>query len=286
MEQLKLILDSGATKTAWILIQGNNILQQGKTIGLNPYLNTLEVLLEHIQNIQYVIAKPIDEVYFYGAGCRSLDKKALMYSLWEQSAPTAKIIEIEDDITATAHALCQYQIGVVCVLGTGASSGLYNGSQIIQYAPSNGIWLGDEGSGAYLGKMLIKAYLDEELPDSLRINFEQKYPQETRDSILRNVYEKRSPSTYLGQFTPFLKEHQYHSFIARLLSDAFDSLFTKYIQYKNSWKEYPVYIGGSTAHHFKAQLYGIAASRQISIANISQGIIEGLTSFHQKNNTF
>ena len=279
MENRQLILDSGATKTAWALVQRANVLQEGQVAGLNPYLNSSDRLSAIIKELHSAIQHSVQQLYFYGSGCRALDCKALIHSLISQYFLDSHI-EIEDDITGVAKALCGNKTGIACILGTGASSGLYNGDIIIQYAPSNGIWLGDEGSGAYLGKQLIKAYLDEELPKDLRASFEKEFP-DRRAYILRQVYGQESPSAYLGHFTPFIKDNQQHSFIAKLLQQSFTEFFRRFAQYKPLWKKYPVYIGGSTAHHFSNILHSVAKNQGIRIAEISQGVMEGLISYHR-----
>jgi N-acetylglucosamine kinase-like BadF-type ATPase len=199
--------------------------------------------------------------------------RARVEACWRGVLPQARI-SVFDDIEAVAHAWADGRPCIACVLGTGASSGLYDGRAIRRYAPSNGVWLGDEGSGAYLGKMLVKAYLDELLPEPLRQRFEHDFP-DRREQLLAQVYRGERPSAYLGSFAPWLLENAAHPFVEGLLRDSFRQFYARFVGYYGETGTRACLSGG-TAFHFMPQL--MAAFEEAGAPNplIAKAVMPGL----------
>ena len=154
-----LIADSGSTKTDWCLVDTENGINQSfQTKGLNPRFHTIESIYEELAaNLLPKITNSVSHIYFYGAGCSSSHADLIVYAALQQAFPTAKI-EIAEDMIGAARGVCGDQTGLVCILGTGSNSCLYDGKKIVEQMPNLGFLLGDEGSGAYLGKKVLQYY--------------------------------------------------------------------------------------------------------------------------------
>lgn len=277
---MKLVIDSGGTKTSWAVVSGGRLLSQGHTKGMNPYTTPQEELTNNCRQILSGITakEEVSELFFYGAGCRAESSKQTLKRLWVKYLPNATI-SIQDDLIAVAHALAQGKDCIACVLGTGASAGWYAQGEISRYAPSNGVWLGDEGSGADLGKRLIKAYLDKTLPKKLILAFEHEFT-DRREDILRKVYQEQAGSAYLGGYAPFLHKHQAHPFIAKLINQAFSEFFAHIAQHLPTDKNLPVVIAGGVAANFFLRINEQAAVHHLVIANVCKAPLPNLLYYH------
>ena len=245
-----LIADSGATKAEWCLISGNKkttLLTQG----ISPYfLSTSQIADTLSKELLPRIKKDKPAyIYYYGTGCanpanvRSV-KKAL-HSLFKDAH-----IEVNHDLMAAARALCGREKGVACILGTGANSCYYDGKKIVKNSPGLGYVLGDEGSGAYLGKKVIQYYLYGTFDEELRGRFDLTYTTNASE-ILENVYKKPLPNRYLAGFCQFLAENRGHYMIENIIEDGLNDFFFAHLcKYKETWK-LPVSFTGSVAFGFK-----------------------------------
>ena len=166
-----LIAESGSSKTDWRLIAKNGAISQLKTIGFNPYFQDEETIFQEINNeIVPKLTENVAQVFYYGTGVTNIEKADIIKNALKKAMPRAAI-EVNDDMLAAARSLCLYQPGIPCILGTGSNSCLFDGQKVIDQVPSLGFWLGDEGSGGYLGKELIKRYIRKELPIEIHQKF-------------------------------------------------------------------------------------------------------------------
>ena len=159
-----LIADSGSTKTDWRLIVDKDNVQEAYTEGLNPYFKTTEEVQQTINEVlllQFITKNPmeIDAVYFYGAGCSSKDKKEIIATALKSVFTNANIV-VEHDLLGAAIGVCGTQAGITAILGTGSNSCYFDGEKVVENIPALGYVLGDEGSGAYIGKEVLKGYLN------------------------------------------------------------------------------------------------------------------------------
>ena len=202
-----LIADSGSTKCEWCLV-GDGKKKTILTSGISPYFLGKEqiVALLHKELLPKLKSAQPLEVYYYGTGLSATENVAMLKSVLKQVFQTATI-NVATDLIGAARALCGHDKGVVCILGTGSNSCYYNGKKIVKNSPGLGYILGDEGSGAYLGKKVIQYYLYETFDDDLRARFNAKYIT-NRSEILENVYKKPLPNRYLASFTIFLAENR------------------------------------------------------------------------------
>jgi N-acetylglucosamine kinase-like BadF-type ATPase len=274
-----LIADSGSTKTHWCLVQSGVVVSEIFTDGINPFYQTdmeITALLD-TQLIPKLPSAEIKKIFFYGAGC-SFPEKKMMVSLALINFFNDAIIEVQSDLLAAARSLFQHEKGIACILGTGSNSCFYDGYEIAQNVSPLGFILGDEGSGAVLGKLLVADCLKNQVPEWLSEKLLDEY-ELTPAIILENVYKKPFPNRFLAKFTPFLLEHIEEPAIFNLVYDSFDAFFLRNVM------QYPledVEVGfvGSIAYYFKDTLEIVASERGIVVSQITQSPMEGLVRFH------
>ncbi len=278
-----IIADSGSTKTDWCLIQVNGEIKTVQTVGLNPYFMEEEAILNILKKdlYPYLDNKKVVEVYFYGSGCASENKQQVLQSALDAFFMHAQV-EVHSDLLGAAKALFGNQKGIVCIFGTGSSSCVYDGNAIIERMPSLGYVLGDEGSGAVIGKMLLSKYLNNELPQPLHDAFQQAYPMNMSE-ILDKIYHKPFPNKFLASFTYFVAAHKADSCMQLLLEEAFDNFFEKNIVKYNNYQEYSVGVAGSIGYIFADEIKKSAAKYAVNIEKIEQTPISGLLKYYSKN---
>jgi N-acetylglucosamine kinase-like BadF-type ATPase len=224
----------------------------------------------------------VEEVHFYGAGCKAEAAKQTVMRIFEQAFPQA-VIKVETDMLGAARALFGKGEGIACILGTGANAAVCQNGELLAEAPSLGIWLGDEGSGGHLGKTLITSYLYGELPSELHAAFEKTYT-DRRDYIIECVYRKPGANAYLASFAPFLKENAQHVYVQQLLKQAFGAFFERIIVPLQKRHSAQLALGavGSIAQHFAEPLQAVGHQWGIQVAHLMPAPIEALARYHQK----
>jgi glucosamine kinase len=280
MPVTKLIADSGATKAEWCLLSNG----KKKTIitqGISPYfLNTEQIsgllLKELIPKLKNIM---VDEVYYYGTGCANpANAKSVKKAV--QTIFNAATVTVNHDLMAAARALCGRKKGIACILGTGSNSCFYDGKKIIKNSPGLGYVLGDEGSGAYLGKKVIQYYLYGTFDDELRERFDLTYTTNSAE-ILENVYKKPLPNRYLAGFTKFLADNRGHYMVENIIEDGLNDFFFNHLcKYKEIWT-LPVNFAGSVAFGFKDVLQQLCNSYEFELGNIMKNPMEGLVEYHR-----
>ncbi len=277
-----LIADSGSTKTDWRFVTSAGEVSQTKTEGLNPYLRTEEELYECLHIIfGHMIGDKIRKVFFYGAGCQA-EGKATMERVLQKAFINATQIQVEDDLLAAARATCGTQEGIACILGTGANSCLYDGENIAGHVPALGYILGDEGSGAYLGKQLVNAYFKKDLPQDLVQRFQKRY-QLSEQEVLEKVYKKPFPNKFLAGFARFLHHNIKHPYVKHLIHEAFTAFFKKNVMKYEGCEILPVHFTGSIAFYFNDLLRYTAAELNLTLGRVLEKPIAGLTLYHDKD---
>lgn len=276
---MKLIADSGSTRTSWLVSDGILRVNEHSTSGINPFYQTEEEISELIvqQLLPHIQSSTIDELYFYGAGCAFDDKKKMVSNALLGGFPGARI-EVESDLLGAARGLFGHESGIACILGTGSNSCEYDGTTITKNVSPLGFILGDEGSGAVLGRLFTGDCLKNQLPDWLRDKFLDEF-ELTPAVLLDRVYKKPFPNRFLASFTPFLANHLEEPAIFNLVYDAFDSFFVRNIAQYNT-AELPIGFVGSIAWYFRDVLEIVASEHQLEIAKIVQSPVDGLAGYH------
>jgi len=186
---------------------------------------------------------------------------------------------VNTDLLAAARAVCGNQKGIACILGTGSNSCYYNGKKIIKNSPGLGYVLGDEGSGAYLGKKVIQHFLYNTFDEDLMLRFKKQF-NTSANEILEHVYKMPQPNRYLASFTIFLAENRDHYMIENIIEDGLnDFFFTHLYKYRESWL-YPISFVGSVAYGFKDVLKSLCATYELEVGNIIKQPMDGLVEYH------
>ncbi|GAA4311475.1 ATPase [Mucilaginibacter gynuensis] len=280
---MKLIADSGSTKTSWCLINNNQPEIYFDTEGFNPYYVDSEYIRACIiEKLPAVIAaKNIAEIHFYGAGC-SGDKNHIVSTALKSVFPAAAIT-VDHDLLAAARAVLGRSAGFVAILGTGMASCIYNGENITHQIDSLGFILGDEGSGAYIGKKLLIDYGRDRMPKDLKTEFFETYKL-SPDDIINEVYTKPMPNRFCAGFCRFIILHIQHPYISALVKSAFADCFNNLISLYPAYKTYTLNCVGSIGYKFSDLLSTVAAGYGMRTGNIIKTPIEGLVKYHSQNN--
>ncbi len=277
-----LIADCGSTKVDWCLLNGNEVVTKVFTCGMNALLLTEEEMSQNIKNelLPNIKEYVIDEVYYYGAGCLFDHVCENVRRAIYRNIPAPKI-EVHSDLLAAARALCGDQPGIACILGTGSNSCYYNGSNIVYNVSPLGYILGDEGSGAVLGKLLVGDVLKKQLPEPLCKKFLEEFELD-RQKIIERVYKQPGANRFLASLSPFLNRNIEEPAIHRLVLNAFKAFFVRNITNYEGYKNLPINFVGSIAMYYRPVLEEAAASIGVEIGTIIKSPMEGLIKFHSK----
>ena len=279
MENCTLIADSGSTKTDWILHSSKHGIFEYHTTGINAVRDSedamFSVLAEQLMP-QLPPAAHITQIFFYGAGCIppfSHKLQQCLARLFPQSHT-----EVESDLMGAARALCGNSPGIACILGTGSNSCLYDGKRITANVSPLGFILGDEGSGAVLGRHLLGLLLKGMLPTSLKEAFLDQYSLTPTD-IIEKVYRQPQPNRFLASLVPFIHSHRHTEGIHRLLTEQFTLFLTRNVAHYGH-PEMPINFTGSIAKIFREELQETIHAQGLKTGRIIQKPIQELTAFH------
>ena len=274
-----LLADSGSTKTDWCVVDSGKEVMRIRTKGINPFFQSEEEIASELAKalVPQLLDVHFERICFYGAGC-AFDKvdrvrRALSSVLRSDNEP-----EVASDMLAAAHALCGHRPGIACILGTGSNSCFYNGEVIERNVSPLGFILGDEGSGASLGKHLVADVLKNQLDASLVEAFQQAYGL-TAPQIIDCVYRQPFPNRFLAGFSPFLSQHQQHPSVRRLIAQDFEGFFRRNVK-QYDYQSHEVHFVGSIAYHYQEILKEVALAEGIRIGRIYQSPLEGLIIYH------
>lgn len=275
-----LIADSGATKCEWRLIQ-NGKSKAMHTMGISPYFLSGEqisalVAKEIVPKLKKVT---VTDIHFYGTGLNNAVNVGIVKKVFKSLFPKAKV-EVQTDLLGAARALCGHSKGVACILGTGANSCYYDGKKIVKNSPGLGYILGDEGSGAYLGKKVIQYYLYNTFDEELRTRFEKKFNTSYVD-ILEHVYKQPLANRYLASYAIFLAENRGHYMIENIIEDGLnDFFFTHLYKYRESWTM-PIHFIGSIAFGFRDVLKELCNTYELELGKVIKAPMQGLLAYHK-----
>ena len=278
-----LIADCGSTKIDWCILKGDKLVKQFFTTGVNALLmpeDKIRATFETELKPQ-VEGSEIFEVYYYGAGCLSEEICSNVSRSIASVIPSATTISVNSDLLAAARALCGRNPGIACILGTGSNSCYYDGEKICDNVSPLGYILGDEGSGAVLGKLLVGDVLKKQLPAELCERFLKQFNLD-RMKIIENVYKKPAPNRFLASLSPFLIQNIEEPAIHRLVLNAFKSFFVRNIENYANFKEVPVSFVGSVGFYYREVLDEAAKALDITIGTVIKSPMEGLLKYHSK----
>lgn len=277
-----IVADAGSTKTTWFRIFPDGRRAFTVTQGINPVLQDDAAIRGIIEKEafprQIFDNAENSHIYYYGAGCIPSQCRRMETLL--AGVCRSSHVEVRSDLWGAARALCGHEAGIACILGTGANSCKYDGQDIVRHVSPLGYILGDEGSGAALGKHLVADLLKGLLPEDLQREFSSSYGWNEED-IIRKVYREPGANRFLASLTPFLKAHATHPSIHTLLLECFDAFFARNVMpYVPG--TLPVHFTGSVAFHFRNELKEAARLHHLHIGNIIKDPIEGMLKYHSE----
>ena len=276
---MMLIADSGSTKTDWCVILDNTPIKRIGTKGLNPFFQSEEEIQQELTHslLPQLPEGTIDSVYFYGAGCTP-EKAPTLRRAIADSIPVVGNIKAYSDMLAAARGLCGREAGITCILGTGSNSCFYDGKEIVNHISPLGFILGDEGSGAVLGKLLVGDILKNQLSPAIKEVFLKQFDL-TVPEIIDRVYRQPFPNRFLASLSPFIAQHLEEPGIRQLVLGSFIAFLRRNVM-QYDYTQYPAHFIGSVAHCYKEILQEAAQETGIRIGKILQSPMEGLIQYH------
>jgi len=281
-----LVADSGSSKTDWLLALPNQEYKKFRTNGLNPYFLTEKEIVRILQEQAPDLLShnsSITEIYFFGAGCSSPDRREIVSNALSQLFSNS-FISVDDDLLGIAYATCGHEKGLCCVLGTGSNISFFDGEEIHAGKHGLGYVLGDEGSGSWFGKALITDYLYGNMPDDIHAAFKKQYHL-NKEIVLRKVYLCGNVGTYLASFTKFLSEEiratEYgHNLIIKGLRSFIEFNIKSYPQYH----KYKCHFVGAIASIFEDELRALCQEYEIHVGKVMRHPIDELMKYVQHQN--
>jgi len=278
---MKLIADSGSTKTEWSLVDELQVLKTFKTSGINPfYQSEKEIIAALSQEFLSQIKEKVESVYFYGAGCANEEKNSIVIHALSDVIKAPNIF-VGSDLLGAARSLCQTSEGVACILGTGSNSCYYDGKTIVSNVSPLGFILGDEGSGAVIGKKLVADILKRQIPPTIIQKFFEAH-QLTPAEILDSVYKKPFPNRFLAQFTKFIFKYIHVAEIEEIVICSFKEFITRNVHQYMRAETLEIHFTGSIAFFFKPQLEKVLEQYNLKLGKITMSPLADLVSYHMK----
>lgn len=273
-----LIAETGSTRTEWTLTEGRQLINSLFTDGINPFFQTRREISRSVRLglPEEFFKKKLEQVYYYGAGCSSEEKKKIIRASLVAQFKTP--VQVESDLLAAARGLFLREAGIACILGTGSNSCFYDGTTILKNVRSGGYILGDEGSGAAMGRVFMSDVLKGIAPVELAEDFFDKF-RITSDDVMDLVYNRPFPNRFLATVAYFLADHQESDYACQVIRGNLQNFFARNIcQY--DYSNYSIRFVGSWAHHCADYLYDVAQEFGVAIDMIEETPMKGLIEFH------
>lgn len=276
-----LIADSGSTKTDWTAVEHGEVVCRTQTKGMNPFFQTEEEMTQELQQVLFpqLPAGNVDNVYFYGAGCTP-EKCPVVAETLRKALNVTGCAEVYSDMLGAARGLCGHEYGIVCIMGTGSNSCLYNGEKFIANVSPLGFILGDEGSGAVLGKLLVGDLLKNQLGEELKEKFLKKFELTPAD-IIDRVYRKPFPNRFLASLSPFIAENIQNPGIRSLVKGSFLAFLRRNVMQYENYQMQKVNFIGSIAYYYKDILTEAVQECGLHMGKIMKAPMEGLIEYHK-----
>ena len=278
---MKLIAESGATKTDWRLIADDGTVRSAYSAGLNPSVLDVEQMREIIAPVMPVLnpeGKSVEEIFFYGAGLVSDAAAAPLAGVLSMWYPFAQM-QFYSDMLAAARALFGNGSGVVAIMGTGSNSCLYENGVIVKNIRPGGFILGDEGSGAALGKAFVSDFIKGLLPEKVEKDFVRESGLDYQ-KIVQKVYREPAPSAFLASFAPFILERTEEPYIKNLVDSVIESFIVRSL--KRYGQTVKVGVVGSFGCACEAVLRETGIRHGLEFTMFLKSPIDKLTEYHMK----
>ena len=276
------IVESGSTKSDWVLLDGKNNQSFYSTMGFNPYFHSSELIEQELKknSPMMLVVFEVTEVYFYGAGCSSDKMNDIVKKGLTKVFPNA-VVHVDHDLVACAYSTYLGRPGISCIIGTGSNSCYFDGQIVSEEVPALGYILGDEGSGSYFGKNLLASYLYHKLPMHLSADFEEMYGLD-KEVIVDKVYREPNANVFIASFMPFIAKHSDEPYFQTMIEAGFKHFMEVHVCCYSNYKSVDIHFVGSLAGIFRAALDRAAASLGISVTSVVRKPVEGLVNYHLK----
>lgn len=279
---MKLIVDSGSTKTEWIVIKDKKKINHCISNGYNPNYFPKSILQDGIKLylLPIIETNNIKEIYFYGSGCSTDVNKSTVRGVLTEFFTNAKIFA-EHDLLGAARGLCGHQPGIACIIGTGSNSCYYDGKKVVENIESVGWMFGDKGSGTHIGKLFIEAFLKSECPQHLTKKFTEK-TNLNFEAVMDKIYKEGAAQILFSETSPFVGENIDDPFMEMLIRKSLHQFFEENVcKYKNA-KKLPINCTGSIAQIFEDLTREEAKKFGLNINHIIQKPMDGLIDYHKE----
>ena len=279
---MRIIVDSGSTKTDWRIINSlHSNIKSIQTKGINPVLYSREYILKEIQKINNIInPELVERLDFYGSGCSSAFTVSELESILKLIFVNAHVF-VYSDLLAAVLATLGKKKGLAIILGTGANIAFADKGRILKTKSGNGYILGDEGSGAYIGKCLIKDYLNGYVPkDVIELLNERNVD---KDYIIDRVYRREKPNLFLAEFSILIKDNIHLSYFQNLVRDCFLTMIDTHLLDVDTKDSIHIGIVGSIGFYFKDILELAFLDRGFTKMNVLKSPIDALVDYHISN---
>ena len=275
-----LIVESGSTKSDWVLLSPENKQDVYSSMGFNPYFHSSAVIENELRRHADLMshAEKIQQIYFYGAGCSSSEMNDIV-KLGLTNVFTNAHIHIDHDLMACAYATYSGNPSICCIIGTGSNSCYFDGETVSEVVPALGYILGDEGSGTYFGKKLLSAFLYHQLPKHVEEDFVKEYAID-KNEIVNKVYRNENANVYIASFMPFISKHKDELFFQKMIEDGLRHFIEVHVCCYPNYKDVEINFVGSIASVFRNALDRAANSLDARIGRVVQKPVEGLVSYH------
>ncbi len=275
----QLIAESGSSKTTWKLLDGEELLWSGRTLGMNPYFTDSIELSRQVHYLSRELpTTTIDTIFFYGAGCLNIAMKNQIKEAFYSVFPNIKV-EVDTDLMAAARALFGSKSGIVAILGTGASCGLFDGEYFVDYAPSLGFSVGDEGSAGYFGKYIVRDYYYKLLPSDISSYIESNFDMDLNNTLHR-LYKKKQGNAYIASFANVLSEFNSHVYTKNLIEKGIKSFVKLQLNYFDNIELKRIGIVGTVASIHRETVSKILSREGWELVKAIQDPIDLLVAYH------
>lgn len=275
-----LVVDAGSTKTSWTVITPElNTVPEEITRGINPLLMSPTAITDIIKTLSPVTRRtPFSKIMWYGAGCIDDVTRSTIADCLKQTLECDDV-EVGTDMLCAARSLCGHRPGIACIIGTGSNSCLFDGNVIVDNVPPLGFILGDEGSGAWLGRNLLSDAAKRMLPEDLHTAFINEFSEPLPEK-LHKVYRGEAPSGYLASLAPFIARHIAHPWAQKLVTRGFTTFLERNVAHYEGSRTLPLYFAGSIAANFSRQLREVSLATGYHLRNIQANPSAGIVKYH------
>ena len=278
-----IIADGGSTKTNWCLLNEEQKRIYFNTEGYNPYFSNTDYIIDSLRKglPSDLDLAQISEVHYYGAGCSTPEMVGIVVKAMETVFHAAEV-HVNHDLLASARALLGFEAGFAAILGTGTNTCLYDGKDITLNIDSLGYFLGDEGSGSYIGKRLLRDFMRGFMPGNLQEVFYETYKLSHAD-IFDSLYNKPLPNRFCASFSKFIYDNNnYVEYTRDVVGEAFQAFFKNLVSRYPDYQKYSLNCVGSVGYNFRDILAEVADQYGMLVGKIIRSPIDDLVQYHQQ----